>query len=247
MTVEERLRDALRSTDEYQPSPDLFAKVRRSIDEDRAHRRRVGRIAAGAFGFAATIVLWLAVWWDPQPGRAPLPWWSVVAVVVAVQVAIVSVVGPAIRRFGRTYADDVFRTNPSTGPRFLALLDVAYYLVFVGYILIVIPFRPEAVWRSAGGFPELLQSSAAVVAGLLLLMGALHALTIFALPFVGLVFASSRHRLLVHEKKEQWSPEVRRAHRTVTIVLIVVSIFFVWEVLGFLLGLIAIGLSAAGM
>jgi hypothetical protein len=55
-------------------------------------------------------------------------------------------------------------------------------------------------------------------------MGAMHATTIFALPFAGLVFAANRHRTLVGETKDEWSPEVRRAHRTVNVALVVVAI-----------------------
>ena len=40
MTLEQVLSATLHSADDYDPSPDLFAKVQRSIDEDRAHRRR---------------------------------------------------------------------------------------------------------------------------------------------------------------------------------------------------------------
>ena len=47
MTVEQRLRDALHRADGYAPSPDLFARVQRSIEEDRAHRRRMGKITIG--------------------------------------------------------------------------------------------------------------------------------------------------------------------------------------------------------
>ncbi|MBI2237588.1 MAG: hypothetical protein HYU54_03565, partial [Actinobacteria bacterium] len=48
MSLEERLREVLRRTDEYEPSPDLFARVRRSIEEDAAHRRRIRRAVASA-------------------------------------------------------------------------------------------------------------------------------------------------------------------------------------------------------
>lgn len=246
MTVEERLRNALRDTDEYQPSPDLFVKVKRSIDEDRAHRRRVLRIAAGVAAFVAAVAVWVAIWWDPAPGREPLPWWSVVAVVVAVEVAVVAVVGPAIRRFGRSYVDDVFRTNPATGGWFLALLDVAYYLAFSGIILVFIPFEPAPEWLGAGGLALMLQEAVVAVGLLVLAMGLLHALTIFVLPFAGLVFASTRHRMLVHESKGEWAPEVRRAHRTVTIVLIAIGIVIAWQLIGLLIAVLGAVLGSAG-
>ena len=81
------------------------------------------------------------------------------------------------------------------------------------------------------------------IAGLLLLIGGLHAVTIFVLPFVGLVFASTRHRILVHTPKDEWDPEVRRAHRTVTVVLWIVvglvGLWFLQLVLGLMIGAIA--------
>ncbi|RPI23337.1 MAG: hypothetical protein EHM57_04130 [Actinobacteria bacterium] len=240
MTVEERLRSALSGTAGYEPSPDLFAKVRGSIEDDRAHRRRVLRIAAGVAALTAVIAAWLAVWWDPQPGMAPLPWWSVISAVVAIEVAVVAALRPSIRRLGHVYAEDVFRTNRQTGPRFLALLDVAYYLVFIGYISARIPFVPDHVWQFGGGFPDLLRSGAAMIGGLLLLMGGLHALTIFVLPFTGLVFASIRHRMQVPETKAQWKPEVRRAHRTVSYLLIAVGVMIAFGALWTLLAVIGI-------
>ena len=60
---------------------------------------------------------------------------------------------------------------------------------------------------------------------------------------MGLVFASTYHRLKVRENKTEWSEEVRRAHRTVTIVLIVVAILAAWQLLGLIP--VAIGLLAA--
>ncbi len=243
MTTEQRLRDAMRATETYEPSRDLFAKVQRSIDEDRAHRRRLRTIAAGVLIFVAVIGVWLAAWWNPQPGAASLPWWSIVSAAVAIEVAIVIVVGPAIRRFGRIYADDVFRTGVGTGPRFLTLLDVAYYLVFAGFVLISIPIEPEPAWTGPGGVAAVVQEEAARIGLLLLLMGILHSVTIFVLPFAGLVFAATRHRAAVRIGKAKWKPDVRRAHRLVNVVLIVLAsflalqvVFVILTVLGGILG-----------
>ena len=51
--VEQRLIDALRSTERVDPSPDLWSRVVHSIDEDRAHRRRVRAGVQAAFSDAA--------------------------------------------------------------------------------------------------------------------------------------------------------------------------------------------------
>ncbi|HSJ70568.1 MAG TPA: hypothetical protein VLA29_02855 [Acidimicrobiia bacterium] len=245
MTIEERIRDAMRGTASYEASPDLFAKVQRSIEEDQVHRQRVRRIVIATVVFAASIAAWLAAWWDPQPDAAPLPWWSIVAAAVAIEVAIVIVVGPAIRRFGRIYADDIFRTGPETGRRFLALLDVAYYLVFTGVVLISIPFDPEPTWSLSGGVAEVLQEEALRIGVLLLVMGMLHAITIFVLPFAGLVFASTRHRAVVRTPKTDWSPDVRRAHRLVTVVIVVAGAFLAIPILFLLLPLL-LGFALTG-
>lgn len=225
MTTEQRLRDAMRGTEGYQPAPDLFAKVQRSIHEDGLHRRRVRWIIAGCAAFVAVIVAWLAVWWDPQPDTSPLPWWSVAVVVGVIQVAIVLVLGPAIRRFGRAYTTDIFRTSPGTGDRFLSLLDVAYYLTFTGIVLTSIPYAENPSWTGPDGLATLVEEGTIGIGLLLLAMGILHALTIFVLPMIGLVFAANRHRTMVHQTKREQSPEIRRAHRTVNLVLIVLAVW----------------------
>jgi hypothetical protein len=238
MTIEQRIREAMQATGSYEPSPDLFAKVQRSIEEDTAHRRRVRNIVIGVVAFVAAIALWLAAWWDPQPGASPLPWWSIAVAAVAVEIAIVIVMGPAIRRFGRIYADDIFRTGPGTGGRFLTLLDVAYYLVFAGFVLVSIPMDPDPSWNLTGGVAAIAQEEGTRIGLLVLLMGLLHAVTIFVLPFAGLVFASSRHRAKVRTRKADWSPDVRRAYRVVTFVIVVVGAVVVTQVASLLLSLL---------
>lgn len=223
MTIEQRLRDAMRGTEGYQPAPDLFAKVKRSIHEDGLHRRRVRRIVLACVAFVALIVAWLAIWWNPQPDASPLPWWSVVTVVVVIQIALVLILGPTIRRFGKAYAADLFRTSPGTGSRFLSLLDVAYYLVFSGIVFIAVPYAEDPSWIGSGGLAALVEEGALRIGLLLLAMGVLHATTIFVLPMIELIFAANRHRTVVHQTKDEWAPEVRRAHRTVNYVLIVVA------------------------
>ena len=164
MTMERRIQDAMRATAAYEPSPDLFAKVQKSIDQDKAHRRRVRNIVLGVVVFVVAIASWFAVWWNPQPDAARLPWWSIVTAAVIVEIAVVVIVGPAIRRFGSIYADDIFRTCPETGGRFLALLDVAYYLVFVGVVAISIPLEPDPAWSLPGGVSAVVQEEAVRVA-----------------------------------------------------------------------------------
>jgi len=188
MTVEDRLRQALARADEYEPSPDLWSRVQGSIEEDRAHQRRLRRtwaaivLALGAL--AATAALFLE---QTDAGRSVVDWRAAEVVETLALASIVIALGPAIRRFGRGYANVVFRANPTTGSHFLRLLDVAYYLIFTGYILATMQFqRPvEAV---AGGVAAQVDGVAARIGGLLLLNGVLHALTFAMLPLVGVVF-----------------------------------------------------------
>ncbi len=93
MTFEQRVQDALRVADRYEPSPDLFDKVRRSIEEDAAHRNRVRRtvllLAAGLAVIA--IVLGFAIDFSgPRPTmHFALLEWLVTAVMFAVVLVMV--------------------------------------------------------------------------------------------------------------------------------------------------------------
>lgn len=194
MTVEQLLADALHGADDFLPSPDLFAKVQRSIEEDAAHRRRVRRALTWAAAGLVAAFTWVAVFLDIREGTATMPWWTVELLTVAILIALVVVLGPLIRRFGKVLALEVFRSNRETSQRFLTLLDIAYYLVFSAFILMTTNFSPQADWEGTlagqlGGDGELFR-----IAGLLLLMGILHTLTIAALPVMGLIFASNWRR-----------------------------------------------------
>jgi len=246
MTVEQRLREALHKADAYTPSPDLFARVQRSIEEDRAHRRRTWKIAAGIGAGVVAAVAWVLLFVDIEAGRVTMPWWSLEILTNAVMLALVLTLGPLIRRFGRTYAEDVFRTHPITGDRFLGLLDVAYYLVFTAYIVLWLYFEPSLEWLGPTGLSRQLEQSLGRVGGLLLLMGVMHGVMIFAMPFIGLVFASTRHRVLVREPKAQWPPEVARAHRAAAFIIWAVVILGGLWLLQLLIGLVLGLVGGAG-
>jgi hypothetical protein len=194
VSVEDLLRDTLHGADRYVPSPDLFERVRRSIEEDRAHRRRVRLAVALVSAGGALVAGYLAALAEVVDGRVTWPWWSLELLTTALLVVLVVVLGPLIRRFGRIYASAVFAAHPPTARRFLALLDIAYYLVFSAYILIEARVRPELAWLRPDGLAEHVTYLTARVAGLLLLMGLLHSITIVTLPVIGLVFADSWRR-----------------------------------------------------
>lgn len=237
MTVEELLTTALHGADDYEPSADLFVKVQRSIEEDTAHRRRIRRVMAGvAIGFT-TVLAWVAAFLDVRDGVPTMPWWSVEVLTVAILTVIVFGLGPLLRRFGMGLTDEVFRSNEATSLRFLAVLDIAYYLIFTAYVLMSTSFSAQADW--GGRLARQLESEVERVAGLLMAMGLLHALTIAVLPVVGLVFSSNWRRAVRAELGEDAPPPDRRAEtadRVVKIIVWVVAGVAAWLALGFLVG-----------
>lgn len=208
MTIEERLTEALHEADRFEPSPDLFARVGRSITEDLAHRRRLLRIylsmllgvvlSAGYFMLVVT----------PGPAGPTISAWETELFQLAVLGVLVIVLAPNIRRFARSYVADVFHLSPEAGDRFLAVLDIAYYLIFVGLMFVNADFGPPELELA---FPAALDDVAAEVAFVLLAMGLLHALNIAALPFVGLIFNSVIRLAVRREAAEEAPPESLRA------------------------------------
>lgn len=188
MTVEQRLTDALREFESFDPSPDLFARVERSVAEDRAfRRRRLLAILSTVLGLAAVSAWVAASSTRGLAGNVFIDGWRLAVAFVALAGAIVVALAPHIRRFGRSFVDDVFHLSPETGGRFLAVLDIAYYALFSGLIL---------VDADAWGLGERLLLYPALddfafrLGFLLLVMGVLHATNIAFLPVLGLVYNS---------------------------------------------------------
>ena len=100
-----------------------------------------------------------------------MDWWILELITLAVLVAIAFWLGPLIKRFGRSYAADVFRANPRTGKSFLMLTDVAYYLIFFAYILFTVSFEPKGSWDDTVNAAQL-QHETARIGGILLIIGA---------------------------------------------------------------------------
>ena len=118
----EAFADARTTVDE---NPDLFARVTRSLEDAHA-RRRFRWVLAGALaafvGANAALALALS---DFDNRRFNMPWWVIELITNIVLVALAVGLGPFIKRFGRSYAADVFRANPRTGKSYLVLTDVA--------------------------------------------------------------------------------------------------------------------------
>lgn len=123
-----------------------------------------------------------------------MSWWIIELVTNVVLVAIVLVLGPLIKRFGRAYAGDIFRGNPRTGKSYLVLMDVAYYLIFTALILFTVTLSQPREWMETAADPlgAQLQHELARLGGLLLLMGVLHGLNVLSLPLVGRLLGLSR-------------------------------------------------------
>ena len=190
--VEQRLRDALREgAAAMHESPDLFERVQLSIEEDRRlriqHRRRLGVIACLA-GVVASIAASLT---ELDEGRFLMDWWVLELLATGVLLGIALWLGPLIKRFGRSYAADVFRANPRTGKSFIVLTDVAYYLIFFSYILFTVSYEPKGAWDDVVT-PAQLQHETARLGGILLIIGLLHGLNLLALPVMGRLLTLNR-------------------------------------------------------
>ena len=193
MTVlEERLRDALfAGAQQIEESPDLFARIKGSIEDDRqrrAWRWRVGRATAAA---VAALVALIASVTEYREGALFMDWWILELITAGVLVAIVIVLGPFIKRFGRSYAAEVFRANPSTGKSFIVLMDFAYYLIFGAYVIFTLAFQHLSSWAPTASAVQF-KDETMKIAGILLLMGVLHGVNLLVLPIIGRLLILNR-------------------------------------------------------
>ena len=190
--IETRLREALVSgAAAVQETDDLFARVRLSIEEDRrlrSQRRRRSAVFACVIGALAAVVFAVT---DLEQGRLLMDWWVLELITTALLIAIALGLGPLIKRFGRSYAADVFRANPRTGKSFIVLTDVAYYLIFFAYILFTVSYEPKGGWDDVVT-PAQLQHETARIGGILLIIGLLHGLNLLALPVMGRLLTLNR-------------------------------------------------------
>ena len=201
MSVEQLLRETLHRADTYQVSPDLFARVQRSIEEDRAHRRRVRTAVAWSLAGVLSVAAYLVALAEVADGRVTWPWWSLELLTAAILITLILVLGPLIRRFGGIFAASLFTAHPPTAPHFLRVLDVAYYLVFTAFVLLEIQVVPREEWLGPAGTAAHLQWLTERVGVMLLLMGVLHAVTIALLPVLGVVFSSIWRQLTPEERR----------------------------------------------
>jgi hypothetical protein len=172
--------------------PDLFVRVERTLEQAVARRRFRRRLAGGLAAFiTANAALALALS-DIEDRRIDMAWWVIELITNIVLVAIAIALGPFIKRFGRAYAADVFRSNPHTGKSYLVLTDVAYYLIFTAFILFTIRFEQSPDWVDSRAV--LYQHEVARIGGILLIMGILHTANVLALPIIGNLLQGVRPR-----------------------------------------------------
>jgi hypothetical protein len=190
--LEERLHDALsQGADALDESPDLFARVRLSIEDDRRLRRQRRRtLALGACTAGAWAALIFAVT-DNRQGELLMDWWVLELLANVLLVGVALWLGPLIKRFGKSYAADVFRANPRTGKSFIVLTDIAYYLIFFSYVLFTMSFQVKGDWGQTVGGAQL-QHEVARIGGILLILGVLHGLNLIALPVMGRLLTMNR-------------------------------------------------------
>lgn len=209
MSIEQRLVEALHDADPVEPSPDLFARLERSIEEDRAFRRRRLTFAAILAVGAGAVTTWIA--FNLETGLSSqlvIDSWKVVVAFLFVAGGVIVGLAPHIRRFARSYVDDVFHLSPDTGGHFLSILDIAYYLVFVGLVLV-----DADLWKLGDTLrlDAALEDFVGRLAFLLLAMGVLHALNIAFLPVIGVVYNSIVRRVLRVAAGESAPRETLRA------------------------------------
>lgn len=132
--------------------------------------------------------------------------WAILEVItVAVLAGLALGMHQGIRHFGQGYVAEIFEVTPRVGRSFIVLADFAYYLIFAAYILFSSNFERPAQYDDAGNLVRYrwsetvgaaqLQDSVFSIAGICLIIGILHGINVFVLPFVGSVLAL-RTRLL---------------------------------------------------
>jgi hypothetical protein len=191
-SIEERLRDALASSaSQLDESDDLFARVTLGIDDDRVFRRQRRARLAVAMSVVGAIGLIVSATTESREGALIMDWWILELLWFATMIGLALWLGPFIRRFGKSYAADVFRANPRTGKSFIVLMDVAYYLIFLAYTLFTVHFEPDGGWAETVQAQQL-RATAVRFGGIFLIIGVLHGLNVLALPLIGRVLTLNR-------------------------------------------------------
>jgi hypothetical protein len=190
--LEDNLRAALiAGTRPIEPAPDLFARVEESLRQQRARQARRHRALVVTAVFVAALLALSALTTDIKEGELEMDWWIFELIMFAAMVVIALFLGPFIKRFGRSYAAEVFRSNPSTGKSFIVLTDFAYYLIFTAYILFTTQVDQLGGWESTVNADQV-QYGIARFGGILLIIGILHSANLLMLPVIGRLLTLNR-------------------------------------------------------
>ena len=129
-----------------------------------------------------------------------MDWWIGELVKILALIILAAGLHQFIRRFGKSYSADIFQSTPQIGRSFLILADVAYYLVFAAYVLFNVHFERAKSWTDKANASQL-EDSVFSIAGLCLIIGVLHGINVFVLPFIGGILAL-RTRLMEHDSEQ---------------------------------------------
>ena len=188
--LESRLEQALHAAGaEVEPSADLFDRIQVGIGRDRARRRTQRRLSTAGSAIAAPVVALVLI--VINTGDTSMDWWILELIAFALLVVVALVLGPFIKRFGRSYAADVFRSNPSTGKSFIVLTDFAYYLIFTAYIAFSTTVDRPTNWSQMVS-AEQVQHNVVRFGGILLIIGLLHGINLLVLPIIGRLLTLNR-------------------------------------------------------
>lgn len=183
------------AADEVEPSPDLYARLNASLDDARerhAFRRKIAGFVGALLIVVAAVVVATTHY---QEGTLIMDWWILEVITVCVLIAIAVFLGPFIKRFGKGYAAEVFRANPTTGKNFIVLTDIAYYMIFSAYVLLTMQFTSPDCVRNVceeTATADQLRISGQRLGGILLLLGVLHGLNLLILPIIGRLLTLNR-------------------------------------------------------
>ena len=177
--------------DPVEPSPDLFERLEGAVADARSRHRFRLRIATGVAVAVLVVIVVVMLTMHREEGRVVMDWWVLELVTDAALVAIALLLVPFIKRFGKTYAADVFRANPGTGKSFIVLTDFAYYLIFAAYVLFTVSFEHSGDWAATVNAAQL-KDEVARIGGSVLIIGVLHGVNLLALPVMGRLLTLNR-------------------------------------------------------
>ena len=75
-----------------------------------------------------------------------MDWWIGELIKILALIILAFGLHQLIRRFGKSYAANIFDSTPQVGRTFLILADVAYYLIFAAYIMFNVNFERADKW-----------------------------------------------------------------------------------------------------